>query len=400
MSKQFEAVTIPKWGIEMTHGRVVSWCFAEGDPVAAGSALVEIETDKIVNSFEARVAGTLARILVAEGDELPVGALIGVLALGAYEPADLETFIDSHTAGTTGEVADDLGAGVANDTPETKPGAAKISPALIRKLDKAGLAPGDVEGSGPGGRILKDDVDRAIAAAAKVSAPDAGQQQGAGADAVGLSSVQRRVAQRLTDAQHSVPLFQIQRRVAMGDALAGMKSQYPQVHSAVTVLLLQAISHALTQHPDRNIQFDNDAVHVVAGSVVALAVARDDGAVAAPVITHVSDSSPAELDAQLKATVSRARRGTLTADDHQPAAITLSNLGMYGVDAFTAMVTPPQIMVLAVGAVQIQPVWCEKNQSFEAGHCLDITLGCDHRLVNGAQGAEFLRTIADYLASA
>lgn len=399
MSKQFEAVTIPKWGIEMTHGRVVSWCFAEGQQVAAGTALVEIETDKIVNSFEARVAGTLARILVDEGEELPVGALIGVLALGPFAAADLEAFIAGY-AHETEQGNEAAAAAIPNEGKAEDDAPIKISPALLRKLNKAGLAPEDIAGSGPGGRILKEDVDRALTAGVTEYTKDSREGANVPTDRTLLSPVQNRVAQKLTEAQNTVPLYHIQRRFEVDAAIAALRNDHPELSSAVTVLLLHAVGYALTQHAEINLQYDGEHVNPIGSSEVALAVARDDGAVAAPVLRDVLNQSPGELGQTLVDTIGRARRGELTAEDQHPAAIALSNLGMYDVTRFTAMVTPPQIMVLAVGAVQVQPLWRAEQQVFEARQCLDVTLGCDHRVVNGAQGAEFLRSMASFIAKA
>ncbi|WP_435216704.1 2-oxo acid dehydrogenase subunit E2 [Luminiphilus sp. nBUS_07] len=383
MSKQFEAVTIPKWGIEMTHGRIVDWRYSEGEQIAAGAELVDIETDKIVNSFEARVSGSLAKILVPEGEELPVGTLIGVLAMTDFQQAELEAFIATHNLveARNPEPASRVEAPAREEV--TAP--VKISPALKRKLEKAGLSTGDVTGTGPNGRILKEDVDRALAHT------EADSVSGAKT----LSATQGRIAQALVGAQNSVPLFHIQRRLNVGPAITALKRENPNLKSAITLLLLNGLRAALARHPELNVQFEGDTVRAVPTFNVALAVSRADGAVSAPVVGDVPGEAVTQLAQRVAEMVDRARQGKLTASDHLPAAITISNLGMYDVAAFTAMVTPPQVMVLSVGRVQIQPVWNDDSQAFEPQECLDITLGCDHRWVNGAQGAQFLKTLAD-----
>ena len=388
MSKQFEAVTIPKWGIEMTHGRIVAWRYSEGDQIAAGAELVDIETDKIVNSFEARVAGSLVKILVPEGEELPVGTLIGVLAMTDFQPAELEAFIAKQKlaeaavpepAPTAQNV--ESPASLANTAP------IKISPALRRKLEKAGLCAADVTGTGHDGRILKEDIDRAVASAA--SDP--------GASGKALSPTQSRVAQTLVGAQNTVPLFHLQRRLDVGPAIAALKRENPNLKSVITLLLIKGLRAALARHPELNVEFQGDTVRPVPTFNVALAVSRSDGAVSAPVVGDEPDEAVPQLAQRVAEIVDRARQGKLTASDQLPAAITISNLGMYDVTAFTAMVTPPQVMVLSVGMVQTQPVWNEDLQVFEPKECLDVTLGCDHRWVNGAQGAQFLKALADFV---
>ena len=393
MSKQFEAVTIPKWGIEMTHGRIVSWRYSEGDQIEAGAELVDIETDKIVNSFEARVSGTLAKILVPEEEELPVGALIGVLALQAFEPGELEAFITAQTTTAPANVdapPPDVAVSASDsDTATGVEGSAvvKISPALRRKLEKVGLAAADVTGTGHDGRILKEDVDRALA----------GSKVEAGSEGTILSATQSRIAKTLVDAQNSVPLFHIHRRLDVGSSIAALKQGNPNVRGVVTLLLLQGLRAALARYPELNVQFQGDAVRPVSGFNIALAVSRDDGAVSAPVLNDVPDEPVSAMAQRVSEIVDRARQGRLTASDQQPAAITISNLGMYDVTAFTAMVTPPQVMVLSVGMIQMQPVWNAETQAFAPRECLDVTLGCDHRWVNGAQGAQLLKALADFM---
>jgi pyruvate dehydrogenase E2 component (dihydrolipoamide acetyltransferase) len=390
VSKQFEAVTIPKWGIEMTHGRIVAWRYSEGEQIAAGAELVDIETDKIVNSFEARVAGSLVKILVPEGEELPVGTLIGVLAMTDFQPAELEAFIAKQKLA---EAAAPEPAPTAQNVEAPEPLAntvpIKISPALRRKLEKAGLSAADVIGTGHDGRILKEDIDRAVASAASDS----------GASGKTLSATQSRIAQTLVGAQNTVPLFHLQRRLDVGPAISALKRENPNLKSVITLLLVNGLRAALARHPELNVQFQGDTIRPVPTFNVALAVSRSDGAVSAPVVDDVPDEAVPRLAQRVAEIVDRARQGKLTASDQVPAAITISNLGMYDVTAFTAMVTPPQVMVLSVGMVQTQPVWNEDLQAFEPKECLDVTLGCDHRWVNGAQGAQFLKALADFVQS-
>lgn len=161
MSEGLDPVTIPKWGIEMTHGTIVAWHKGVGDTVSAGEEIVDIETDKIVNSFEARTAGTLVRILGDVGDELPVGQLIGIIAAGAVADDAIEEFIASHSNLSTAP-NEALAAPEPLEASPNTSAAARIAPALRRKLAKAGIDPEQVAGTGPNGRIIKADVDRAI----------------------------------------------------------------------------------------------------------------------------------------------------------------------------------------------------------------------------------------------
>ena len=194
MSNALDAVTIPKWGIEMTHGTIVAWHKSVGDTVTAGEEIVDIETDKIVNSFEARTSGTLVRILAEVGDELPVGQLIGVIAADAVEEEAIEAFVVAQRGdAASGESREAEVAVVANQADAAAPGSVRIAPALRRKLQQAGIDPANVTPTGPHGRIVKADVDRALEQ--DDSAVGGGQP---------LSSQQATVARKLSQAQSSL----------------------------------------------------------------------------------------------------------------------------------------------------------------------------------------------------
>ena len=381
MSEALDAVTIPKWGIEMTHGTIVAWHKSVGDTVKAGEDIVDIETDKIVNSFEARSSGTLVRLLAGVGDELPVGHLIGVIASEAVEDEAIDAFVAAQSGGgdaapavektlTDTEAAAPSGAGAAT---------VRIAPALRRKLDAAGIDPSQITGTGPGGRIVKADVDLAIERGATPATPTSGGQP--------LSSQQATVARKLSQAQSTLPLFHVSMDAQVDEALAMLPNG-----ASVNDLIVAAVQQALVSHPELNQTFDGERLTAVDGQPVGIAVATDANVVLAPVVQTAADAGLEELASHSRELISRARGGQMTASDQTPAAITVSNLGMYGVTAFTAMVTPPQVMVLSVGAVQRIPVFNEADEVV-ARSVITLTLGSDHRVVNGAQAAAFLKTV-------
>lgn len=379
MSKGLDAVTIPKWGIEMTHGTIVAWHKAVGDRVSAGEEIVDIETDKIINSFEARTSGTLVRILAAVGEELPVGRLIGVIASESVTAADLDDFVAAHAA---------LDSATQAETASQEPTAievaaatsARITPALRRKLAQAGIQPEQVVGTGPHGRIVKTDVDRAIEQG--VTGSGAGQP---------LSSQQASVARKLSQAQATLPLYHVTLDVAVDAALASLTGE-----ASLNDLIVAVVQRALLAHPELNQTFDGERLSAITGQPVGVAVATDAQIVVAPVVQIATEAHLDERASHSKALIQRARSGGLTAADLVPAAITVSNLGMYGVSSFTAMVTPPQIMVLSVGAVRRIPAFNDANE-LVARSVMTLTLGSDHRVVNGAQAASFLSTIQSQL---
>jgi len=381
MSEALDAVTIPKWGIEMTHGTIVAWHKSVGDAVKAGEDIVDIETDKIVNSFEARSSGTLVRLLAGVGDELPVGHLIGVIASEAVADEAIDAFVAAQSDGgdaapavektlTDTEAAAPSGAGAAT---------VRIAPALRRKLDAAGIDPSQITGTGPGGRIVKADVDLAIERGATPATPTSGGQT--------LSSQQTTVARKLSLAQSTLPLYHVSMDAQVDEALAMLPNG-----ASVNDLIIAAVQRALVAHPELNQTFDGERLTAVGGQPVGVAVATDANVVLAPVVQTAADAGLEELASHSRELISRARGGQMTASDQTPAAITVSNLGMYGVTAFTAMVTPPQVMVLSVGAVQRIPVFNEADEVV-ARSVITLTLGSDHRVVNGAQAAAFLKTV-------
>jgi pyruvate dehydrogenase E2 component (dihydrolipoamide acetyltransferase) len=250
-------------------------------------------------------------------------------------------------------------------------------------VQQAGIDPANVTPTGPHGRIVKADVDRAL-------------EQGESAAGGGqpLSSQQATVARKLSQAQSSLPLYHVTMDVDAGAALSAVSDD-----ASLNDAIIAAVQRALLAHPELNQTFDGERLTAVDGQAVAVAVATDENIVLAPVIRTAARAGLDELSRESKDVIQRARSGRLAPADQSPAAITVSNLGMYGVSSFTAMVTPPQIMVLSVGTVRRVPVF---NEAGEVVACsmMTLTLGSDHRVVNGAQAASFLATIRSELETA
>jgi pyruvate dehydrogenase E2 component (dihydrolipoamide acetyltransferase) len=387
MSEGLDAVTIPKWGIEMTHGTIVAWHKSVGDSVKAGEEIVDIETDKIVNSFEARSSGTLVRLLAEVGDELPVGHLIGVIASGAVTDEAIDTFIAAQSGGKDAapEAEKTPAAAEAAASSDADATAVRIAPALRRKLDAAGIDPTRVTGTGPQGRIVKADVDLAIEQGTAAAGDSPSGQP--------LSSQQATVARKLSAAQSTLPLYHVSMDAQVDEAMAALPNG-----ASVNDLIVVAVQQALVSYPELNQTFDGERLTALEGQPVGIAVATDANVVLAPVVQIAAHAGFEELASHSRELISRARGGQMTASDQVPAAITVSNLGMYGVTAFTAMVTPPQVMVLSVGAVQRMAVFNEADEVV-ARSIITLTLGSDHRVVNGAQAAAFLKAVVAGLES-
>ena len=385
------AITIPKWGIEMERGTISEWRVAVGESVAKGDPLVDIETDKIVNSFEATEPGMLVRIIAQEGDELKVGTLIGVMATGPVTDAEVDAFIAAAAARSAPAPAAPAAA-AARAAPEaaavTAAAAApavtgantRITPALRRKAERLGIDVRTIPATGLYSRILRDDIERAAA-------------QRAGSGAVrNLSGAQKVIAERMVMAKQTIPHFHLHRDCPMDQALAALARHRQDGLSTLTInhLLLNAVAQALGKHPSLNLNVRGGSVETLNTIDVALAVDTGE-TLLTPVIRDIGEATLAQIAEAAGNAVERCKKGGISSADLQGGAVTVSNLGMLGVTSFTAIINPPQVMILAVGALQERLVMRDGSPAVER-FCA-LTLGCDHRVINGAAGARFLADV-------
>lgn len=385
------AITIPKWGIEMERGTISEWRVAVGESVAKGDPLVDIETDKIVNSFEATEPGMLVRIIAQEGDELKVGTLIGVMATGPVTDAEVDAFVAAAAARSAPAPAAPAAA-AARTAPEaaavTAAAAApavtgantRITPALRRKAERLGIDVRTIPATGLYSRILRDDIERAAA-------------QRAGSGAVrNLSGAQKVIAERMVMAKQTIPHFHLHRDCPMDQALAALARHRQDGLSTLTInhLLLNAVAQALGKHPSLNLNVRGGSVETLNTIDVALAVDTGE-TLLTPVIRDIGEATLAQIAEAAGNAVERCKKGGISSADLQGGAVTVSNLGMLGVTSFTAIINPPQVMILAVGALQERLVMRDGSPAVER-FCA-LTLGCDHRVINGAAGARFLADV-------
>jgi pyruvate dehydrogenase E2 component (dihydrolipoamide acetyltransferase) len=385
------AITIPKWGIEMERGTISEWRVAVGESVAKGDPLVDIETDKIVNSFEATEPGMLVRIIAQEGDELKVGTLIGVMATGPVTDAEVDAFVAAAAARSAPAPAAPAAA-AARTAPEaaavTAAAAApavtgantRITPALRRKAERLGIDVRTIPATGLYSRILRDDIERAAA-------------QRAGSGAVrNLSGAQKVIAERMVMAKQTIPHFHLHRDCPMDQALAALARHRQDGLSTLTInhLLLNAVAQALGKHPSLNLNVRGGSVETLNTIDVALAVDTGE-TLLTPVIRDIGAATLAQIAEAAGNAVERCKKGGISSADLQGGAVTVSNLGMLGVTSFTAIINPPQVMILAVGALQERLVMRDGSPAVER-FCA-LTLGCDHRVINGAAGARFLADV-------
>jgi pyruvate dehydrogenase E2 component (dihydrolipoamide acetyltransferase) len=388
-------VKVPRLGQGMETGTIVKWLKAEGDEVAKGEPLYELDTDKVTQEVEAEAEGVLLKIAIPEG-EVPVGTTIAFIGEAGESVPDVsgngKVEVETAAEPVAAEEAPEPKAGEPPEPPapvERRPGERiKASPLARRIARERGIDLASIRGTGPEGRIIAEDVDRAgVAPARAAAAAPPGE-----VESVPLTSIRRTIARRLTEAW-TVPVFQLQvsADMARADALvAGARELHPEVRVSVTDLLTKVCASALQRHPDVNVSFTDEALLRHPSANVGIAVAAPQGLVV-PVVKSAERLSLAEIAAVRADLVDRARNQKLRADDMAGGTFTISNLGMFGVEAFVAVLNPPQAAILAVGTTEDRPV--ARDGAVVVRPTMTMTLTVDHRAVDGAPAAQFLQTV-------
>jgi len=411
-------IKLPRLGQGMESGTIVKWLKSEGDSVEKGEPLYELDTDKVTQEVEADASGVLLRISIQEG-EVEVGKTIAVIGEAGEEVAEPEEAKvdeaeeEEGSPGAAREEERERGREASADavTEVREPVAAqangcrvKASPLARRIARERGIDLAAIAGTGPEGRVVAEDVERAAAspeplAPAAQAAPAAAPSAPPGeVERIPVGSIQRTVARRMTEAWQ-IPVFQLFVSADMTRANEVRKRLVeltPEggVKPTVSDLLTKVCAAALMRHRALNAWWAEDAVELHPNANVGLAVALPAGLVV-PVIRDCERKSVAEIAAARADLVSRARDGKLQREDLEGGTFTISNLGMYGVERFTAVINPPQAAILAVGATQEKPV--ARDGQVVVRPMLDLMLTCDHRSVNGADGAAFLQAVKEIL---
>jgi pyruvate dehydrogenase E2 component (dihydrolipoamide acetyltransferase) len=387
-------VRLPRLGQGMESGTIVKWLKAEGEAVEKGEPLYELDTDKVTQEVEAEASGVLLKIAIPEG-EVEVGKTIGFI--GAEGEA-VQEVAETAEAGARPQtftenkpVAARQGPG-----PSLSNGRIKASPLARRLARERGIDLASVRGTGPEGRIVAEDVERAVVqpAAPAVAAP-APSPPGE-VESRPLTSIRKTIARRLTQAW-TVPAFQLTVSADMtraNELVAKQRELNPDVRITVTDLLTKVCAQALMRHRDMNVQFGEDALLVFPNADVGIAVAAPQGLVV-PVVRAAERLTLAQIAAARSDLVARARDNKLRTEDLDGGTFTISNLGMFEVDQFVAVLNPPQASILAVGATREQVV--PRDGELHVLPLMTMTLTCDHRAVDGATGAGFLKTVKVFL---
>lgn len=421
MAAPISAITMPKWGIEMTEGTITGWRVDVGARVERGAEILDVETEKIVNAVEAPAGGVLRRILSGSGDTRAVGALIGVIAEPGVSDADITGFIDGFVAAVVSfdseeapVPAAEAAVGAASGDTGAASDEARVSPIARRVAERLGVDLSKVIGTGRNGRISKEDVETFAAAATPSAAPSAAALSSAGATAnaaantaahvpvsanpvrrVRMSARRGTIARRLLESKQSIPHYRLDMDVDLGKLLLH-KRALPHSNGKITVndLLLRAAALALVQHPMVNAQLEGDEILQFENADIAIAVAAEAGLVT-PILRNANLKPVTAIAAESRDLIDRARRGTLQRDEISGGSFTISNLGMFGVTRFDAIINAPQVAILAVGAMSQRPV--VRVGALAVAEVVTLTLSADHRVVDGAVGAAFLSSLRGLL---
>jgi pyruvate dehydrogenase E2 component (dihydrolipoamide acetyltransferase) len=407
-----EVVLMPKMSDTMTEGVIAAWHKKVGDTVKANELLAEIETDKATMEYESYNAGTLLYIGVEAGKSVPVN---GVLAIIGEKDADWKTLLKAHEAKAAGGTS-------APSKPEAKqeakqqPAAEEVSHAhgtngrikaspLAKKLAKdKGYDIGKISGSGENGRITKVDVENYKPAAAQ-AAPVKGQAAPVSLpkvvgqesfEEVPVSQMRKTIAKRLSESKFTAPHFYVTMEINMDKAIEARKSinEISPVKISFNDMVIKAVAAALRQHPDVNVSYLGDKMRKNHHIHIGVAVAVKDGLLV-PVIRFADNKSLSHIAAEVKDLAQKAHDKKLQPSDWEGSTFTISNLGMFGVDEFTAIINTPDACILAVGGIKETAI--VKNGQLVPGNLMKVTLSCDHRAVDGAVGAAFLRTLKGLL---
>jgi pyruvate dehydrogenase E2 component (dihydrolipoamide acetyltransferase) len=371
----------------MEEGRIASWRKAEGDSVSTGDVLAEVETDKAIMELQARGEGTLRKILVGEGGTTAVGSLVAVIAA---PDEDISSLVATTGGAPPAATADPAASAPAPPAPAAAPeppeGRLKASPLARRLALEQGVDLTSLEGSGPGGRIIKRDVTAPAAAASTAGAPGTGWQD------VPLTQLRKTIARRLSQSLGPIPHFFLTTEIDMercADAREALNA-LGDVKISFNDIVMKVVAMALLQHRDCNAWWQDDHVRYFHDVHLGMAVAIDEGLIT-PVVRDAQRKSLREIAGEARALAERARARKLTPEEYTGATFSISNLGMLGVDEFTAVINPPEAGILAVGAVTAKPVVVDG--AIGARRRLRITMSCDHRIIDGATGARFLQTV-------
>lgn len=405
-------INMPRLSDTMTEGVVAKWHVKVGDAITEGTLLAEIETDKATMDFEAFPGqeGTLLHIGVGEGETSPVDTILAVI--GA-KGEDISALLSGASAAPAPAPAPAAAPAPAEPAPAPAPSPApvaapapaedsrvKASPLAKSLAAEKGVDLRAVTGSGEGGRIVKRDIETAAStpAVASSAAPTAVSYPSSGYQDTPISQMRKTIAKRLSESKFTAPHFYLTMSVDMDAAIEARQALNASGDHRISFndLVVKAVAKGLKKHPAVNSAWLGDVIRTNYDVHVGVAVAVEDGLLV-PVVRHADAKSLTQISAEVKDFAQRAKTKKLQPADWEGNTFTISNLGMFGIDQFTAIVNPPDSCILAVGGIQSVPV--VKNGQVVPGNIMKLTLSCDHRVVDGATGSAFLNSVKAFLES-
>ena len=399
-----EVIRMPKMSDTMTEGVIVSWLKQVGDDIKPGDILAEVETDKATMELENYVKGTLLHIGIPAGGSVPVDALIAIvgqkgdditaLLSGASAPAAPAAKAEEVKTETVSTPV--VQAPAANSSTDSR---VKASPLAKKIADEKGIDINSISGSGDGGRIVKRDVETYTPASKGASKSTVvlptvvGQES---FDAAPVSQMRKVIARRLSESKHTAPHFYLTMSINMDKVIEARKAmlEYSPVKISVNDIIIKAVAGALRKNPAANSSWLGDKIRYNHHINIGVAVAIEDGLIV-PVVKFADSKSLSHISAEVKELADKAKNKKLQPSEFEGNTFTISNLGMFGIDEFTAIINPPDACILAVGAAK-ETVIVENGQ-MKIGQVMKVTLSCDHRVVDGAVGSAFLKTLKELL---
>ena len=410
----------------MEEGRLVKWVKNVGDVVKTGDTIGEVETDKAIMELVARGDGVLRAQLVTEGTTAPVGAVIGVIAAadediaaltGGTAPTPAAAAVAAPAAAAATADAEPSATRTAAPAADAPSGPVRSSPLARRMAAEKGVNIGAIHGSGPGGRVIRRDIEGAAASApvAATTAPAVAPASAASSSKsaptavatamqidgeykdVALTQMRKTIARRLAESIGPVPTFYLTSEIDMtkvGQLREQMVANGDQYKVSVNDIVIKAVAIALTRHPECNAHWMTDHIRYFSAAHIGMAVATDDGLIV-PVIRDAQLKGLGQIGKDARELAKKARERKLQPAEFTGGTFSVSNLGMFGIDQFTAIINPPEAAILAVGATETKPVW--ENGQFVPRQRMRVTLSCDHRVIDGAVGARFLQTLRSLL---
>jgi pyruvate dehydrogenase E2 component (dihydrolipoamide acetyltransferase) len=391
----------------MEEGRLVKWVKNVGDAVKSGDTIGEVETDKAIMELVARGDGILRAHLVPEGTTAAVGMVIGVIAAAnedissmtggaAPAPAAAPAVAAPAPAASAPAAAAPAAAAPAAAVAEASSGPVRSSPLARRMAAEKGVNIGAIHGSGPNGRVIRRDIEAASVSTTTTAAPATIPITGEYTDVV-LTQMRKTIARRLSESIGPVPTFYLTSEIDMtqvGQLREQMVANGDQYKVSVNDIVIKAVAIALTRHPECNAHWMGDSIRYFSAAHIGMAVATDDGLIV-PVIRDAQRKGLGQIGRDARELAKKARERKLQPAEFTGGTFSVSNLGMFGIDQFTAIINPPEAAILAVGATETKPVW--ENGAFVPRQLMRVTLSCDHRVIDGAVGAKFLQTLRGLL---